>query len=148
MLATSGELKDDSKSRVIEYGGAPHVVKELLAEAFRYSTKSIKVSIPEYDKELSNLFTHIKNTNSVYPGTIKIMNLNLLIKQLSPYLSGKISIDDIDESNKRLVNNNNSFTVSYDYLQHLILQGNQNLEEDLQHVSPIPFPFPEGLNYV
>ncbi|MFJ5759856.1 GNAT family N-acetyltransferase [Neobacillus sp. NPDC093182] len=148
ILGVSFPSSSDSPARVIEWGGDPKAIQALLAESFQYGITSIKCSFPSYEVALNRLLNNREKTVTPYPGTIKIINLELLLKQLEPFLRGKVEIEDIDENNKKLVFNQRSMTLDNASLERLILQGAPDLDCYLKDIFPIPLPFPEGLNYV
>lgn len=139
---------DEQPLRVIEWGGEAQSILSILAASFQYGINALKCSFPLYEKELNNLLNSIEKTDSSYPGTIKITNLDLLLKQVEPYFSGKVQIVDVDKSSKKLIFNQESLILDNASLEKLILQGNPNLDGYLNDIFPIPLPFPEGLNYV
>jgi GNAT superfamily N-acetyltransferase len=148
VLGVPYRITSDSQSRVIEWAGDPRAIKALLAESLRYDINSIMLSLPSYEVELIELFNLFKKTVTPFPGTIKLMELNLLLKQLNPYFKGKIDIIDIDEQHKKLIYNRKSTIVTNVTLKKFLLQGTGESDEYLKDIFPIPFPYSEGLNYV
>ncbi|WP_218780982.1 GNAT family N-acetyltransferase [Bacillus sp. EB106-08-02-XG196] len=138
----------DQPAQVIEWGGEPQAIQTILAETFQNGIKSLKCSIPLYEKELNKLLNSLEKTNASYPGTVKITNLDLLLKQAEPFFSGKVKIVEVDKSSKKLIFNQKSMILDNASLEKLILQGNPTLGSYLNEIFPIPLPFPEGLNYV
>ncbi|ALC91389.1 hypothetical protein AM500_17475 [Bacillus sp. FJAT-18017] len=135
-------------SRVVEWGGDPLAVRSLLGAAFTYELNSLVVNVPAFEKELSDQLEFLPKTELQYPGTIKVMNLDLLLSQLGPYFENKLTISDVDENHKELKVNGNSVIIGNQELEELILKGTKEVGMPLQDVFPIPFPFPQGLNYV
>jgi len=133
---------------VIEWGGEPNAIKAILAQAFENGINSLKYSIPTYENELNRLLDVIEKTAAPFPGTIKIMNLDLLLKQVEPFLEGKIEIIEHDTRSKKVIFKQKSVILDNISLEKLILQGDPNLDAYLNDIFPIPLPFPEGLNYV
>jgi len=138
----------DQPARVIEWGGEPNAIKAILAQAFENGINSLKYSIPTYENELNRLLDVIEKTAAPFPGTIKIMNLDLLLKQVEPFLEGKIEIIEHDTRSKKVIFKQKSVILDNISLEKLILQGDPNLDAYLNDIFPIPLPFPEGLNYV
>ncbi|RFB18716.1 GNAT family N-acetyltransferase [Bacillus sp. HNG] len=135
-------------SRVIEWGGDPIAIRTLLAEAFTYGPDSLLWNVPSYEKELiQDLDSFQEKVDQTYPGTIKIMNLDLLLNQLGPYFKDKLVISTMDDKQKRLFNDENSTILSNLDVEELILKGSKNVDW-YSYIFPIPFPFPQGLNYV
>jgi predicted N-acetyltransferase YhbS len=135
-------------SRVIEWGGDPLAIRRLLAEAFNNGLNSLLVNVPTFEKALNQLLDSLEKVEVPYPGTMKIMNLDLLLKQLRPYFDGKVEISNEDENNKKLVFEQNSIIISNQELEELIFKGNIKLDSYLDDIFPVPFPLPQGLNYV
>jgi GNAT superfamily N-acetyltransferase len=148
ILGMSLPSASESPARVIEWGGDPKAIQALLAESFQYGITSIKCSFPSYELALNRLLNYNEKTVTPYPGTIKIISLDLLLKQLEPILRGKVEIEDIDDNHKKLIFNQKSMTVDNASLERLILQGAPDLDCNLKEIFPISLPFPEGLNYV
>jgi hypothetical protein len=148
VLGISDSSRGETTSRVIEWAGNPRSILAVLAEVFNYGINAIRLSVPFYELELNRLLHSIKRTAAPFPGTIKVTNLKLLLKQLGPFLNGKIEIKDVDENYKELIVNQKSVLIEVSALEKLILQGDHNLDTDLNDIFPIPLPFPEGLNYV
>nr|WP_309100975.1 GNAT family N-acetyltransferase [Fredinandcohnia onubensis] len=141
--------QENVESRIIEWGGDPEAIVSLLKEAFSYGIESLLFNVPTYEKELIlKLDPELGSGEQSFPGTIKIMNLGLLLQQLAPYFKDKLHISDIDENNKTLIYKGNSVTISNRDLEELILKGNKDLDSSIHDLFPIPFPFPQGLNYV
>jgi GNAT superfamily N-acetyltransferase len=138
----------ESISRVIEWGGDSQAIQAVLAESFQYGVNSLKLSVPTYEIELNRLLYSIEKIVAPFPGTVKIMDLNLLLEHLAPFFNGKIEIVDVDHNHKKLLFNQKSLLLDNAALEKLILQGGPNLDSFLNGVFPIPLPFPEGLNYV
>jgi GNAT superfamily N-acetyltransferase len=148
ILGMSHPSAGESPARLIEWGGDPKAIQALLAESFQYGITSIKCSIPSYEIALATLLNKNEKTVTAFPGTIKIISLDLLLKQLEPIFKGKVEIEDIDNNHKKLIFNQRSMTVDNASLERLILQGAPDLDCYLKEIFPIPLPFPEGLNYV
>ncbi|MEH7253745.1 GNAT family N-acetyltransferase [Neobacillus niacini] len=140
--------QENVDKRVIEWGGDPKAIRCLLAEAFKYGLNSLLVNIPAFETALNEEFDLLERVVEPYPGTMKIMNLDLLLKQLSSYFEGKVEILTEDINHKRLIFKQNSVVISNQELEELILKGNGNFDSYLHNIFPIPFPFPQGLNYV
>lgn len=138
----------DQPARVIEWGGEPQAVQTILANSFQCGIKSLKCSFPIHEKEINKLLNSLEKTDAPYPGTIKITNLDLLLKQAEPFFRGKVKIVDVDNSSKKLIYNQKSVILENASLEKLILQGNPTLDGYLNDIFPIPLPFPEGINYV
>lgn len=137
------------ESRIIEWGGDPTAIVSLLKEAVTYGIDSLLFNIPTYEKELiQKLDLALESVEQSFPGTIKIMNLDLLLQQLAPYFKDKLQISNIDENNKSLINKKNSVSINNRELEELILKGNNNIDSYSKDLFPVPFPFPQGLNYV
>lgn len=147
-VPNSSSKSGEQPARVIEWGGEPEAVKAILAQAFEKGISSLKFSIPAYEKELNRLLDTIEKTAAPFPGTSKIMDLDLLLKQIQPFLHGKIKIINHDMRSKELIFNQKSVVLDNVSLEKLILQGDPNLDAYLNDIFPIPLPFPEGLNYV
>ncbi|WP_223591766.1 GNAT family N-acetyltransferase [Neobacillus bataviensis] len=148
VLGVPDTSEGESTSRVIEWAGDPKGIQAVLAESFQYGFTSMRLSVPEYERELNRLLYSIEKTEAAFPGTIKITNLDLLLGQLKPYLFGKLEIVDADERNKKLLFNEKSIIVDNAALEKLILQGDPTLDSYLNDIFPVPLPFPEGINYV
>ncbi|WP_053365842.1 GNAT family N-acetyltransferase [Bacillus sp. FJAT-27245] len=140
-----GEEKADS--RAIEWGGDPRAVKTLLASAFTYGLNSLLANVPAFEKGLNQQLDSLEKKEIPFPGTMKIMNLDLLLAQLSPYFEDRLGISTVDENRKELHVNQRSLIVTNQELAEFILHGTK-VDAGLQDVFPIPFPFPQGLNYV
>ncbi|MEH7380174.1 GNAT family N-acetyltransferase [Bacillus sp. JJ1533] len=141
--------QENVESRIIEWGGDPVAVLSLLTEAFTYGIKSLLFNVPAYEKELLQKLDPLpEKVEQSFPGTIKIMNLELLLQQLAPYFKDKLQILNIDENNKSLTYTKDSVTISNLELEELILKGDKNVDSYIGELFPIPFPFPQGLNYV
>lgn len=140
--------KEEVDSRVIEWGGDEEAIPSLLRAAFTYGLDSVIFNIPSFQTALTQQLVSLENTVQRYPGTIKIMNLDLLLEQLTPYLEGKIEFSRIDESRIKLTSKDVSGILSNQELEELILTGNPRGQISYPDVFPIPFPFPQGLNYV
>jgi predicted N-acetyltransferase YhbS len=138
----------NADSRVIEWGGDPLAIRSLLVEAFNYGLNSLLVNVPTFEKALNQLLDSLEKVEVPYPGTMKIMNLDLLLKQLRSYFDGKVEIANEDEHNKKLVFEQNTVVISNQELEELILKGNIKFDSCLDAIFPVPFPFPQGLNYV
>ena len=148
VLGVPNSSTSQSPARLIEWGGEPQAIHALLANSFHYGVNTLKISIPTYETELNGLLVSYEKTVAAFPGTIKITNLNLLLKQLGPYLNGKLKIEATNQNKWKLFFHDKSFTVDDAALEKMILQGDPHLDPDLQGIFPIPLPFPEGLNYV
>jgi predicted N-acetyltransferase YhbS len=135
-------------SRVIEWGGDPQAIRSLLAEAFKYDLNTLLVNIPAFDSALNQQLDSLEKVKESYPGTMKLMNLDLLLTQLSSYFAGKVEIFNEDEEHKKLIFKQSSIVISNQELEDLILKGNTKFDSYLDTIFPIPFPFPQGLNYV
>lgn len=136
-------------SRVIEWGGDPIAIHALLSKAFTYGLNSLILNLPIYDKDLVRQLDPILEKDELpFPGTIKIMNLDLLLNQLGPYFKDKLEISSVDEKQKRLLFNGHSIIKNNEEIEEMILKGNSNIESFSEEIFPIPFPFPQGLNYV
>lgn len=141
--------QENVDSRIIEWGGDPIAILNLLTEAFTYGIDSLLVNVPAYEKELiQKLDPLLEKVEQPFPGTIRIMNLELLLQQLAPYFKNKLQISNVDDNNKSLTNTKDSVTISNRELEELILKGDNNVDSSIQELFPIPFPFPQGLNYV
>jgi GNAT superfamily N-acetyltransferase len=138
----------DQLARVIEWGGEPQAIQTILVNSFQCGIKSLKCSFPIHEKEINKLLNSLEKTDAPYPGTIKITNLDMLLKQAEPFFRGKVKIVDDDNSGKKLIFNQKSIILDNVSLEKLILQGDPNLDGYLNDIFPIPLPFPEGLNYV
>lgn len=138
----------DQPARVIEWGGEPQAIQTILANSFQCGIKSLKCSFPIHEKEINKLLNSLEKTDAPFPGTIKITNLDLLLKQAEPFFRGKVKIVDVDNSSKKLIYNQKSVILDNASLEKLILQGNPTLDGYLNDIFPIPLPFPEGINYV
>jgi len=148
ILGLSHPSADKSPARVIEWGGDPKAIQALLAESFQYGITSIKCSIPSYEIVLTRLLNNIEKTVTAFPGTVKIISLDLLLKQLESIIKRKVEIEIVDNNHKKLIFNQGSMTVDNATLERLILQGGPGLNGSLKEIFPIPLPYPEGLNYV
>ncbi|MEH7745696.1 GNAT family N-acetyltransferase [Neobacillus drentensis] len=135
-------------ARVIEWGGDPQAIKSILTKSFHIDITSLKCSIPVHEKELNQLLISLEKTVAPYPGTIKITNLDLFLKQVEPFLHRKIELIDLDINRKKLIFNQKSIILDNVSLEKLILQGDPNLDDYLNEIFPIPLPFSKGLNYV
>ncbi|WP_042462031.1 GNAT family N-acetyltransferase [Neobacillus dielmonensis] len=142
------QQQDVIDSRVIEWGGDSSAIRTLLGEAFQYGLHSLIVPIPAFDRALNQQLNSLEKEAVPYPGTMKIMNRDLLLKQLDSYFAGKLEILPEDEHHKRLIFEKKSVVISNEELEELILTGNAKLDPYLNELFPIPFPFPQGLNYV
>lgn len=142
--------QENVESRIIEWGGDPIAIVSLLKEAFTYGINSLIFNIPTYEKELIQKLDDplLEKVEQPFPGTIRIMNLELLLQQLAPYFKNKLQISNVDDNNKSLTYAKESITISNRDLEELILKGNKDLDSSIQELFPIPFPFPQGLNYV
>ncbi|ETI67510.1 GNAT family N-acetyltransferase [Neobacillus vireti] len=147
-VPNSSSGSEELPSRVIEWGGEPHAIQSVLAESFQHGISFLQYSLPLHERELNNILNFKEKTVGPFPGTIKITNLDLLLKQLEPFFSGKIEIINIDKDYKKLLYKQKSIILSNADLEKLILQGDSNLDRLLEDIFPIPLPFPEGLNYV
>ncbi|MEH7236001.1 GNAT family N-acetyltransferase [Bacillus sp. JJ1562] len=140
--------QDGVDSRVIEWGGDPDAIRALLSESFNDGLDSLVVNVPTFEKDLiQELDLLQEKVKQQYPGTIKIVKLDVLLHQLAPYFKDKLEISTVDENHKRLLLNGNSVIMSNQDLEELILNGSKNAPY-LKDIFPIPFPFPQGLNYV
>ncbi|MEH7095800.1 GNAT family N-acetyltransferase [Neobacillus vireti] len=148
VLGVPNSSTNQTPARLIEWGGDPQAIHALLANSFQHGVNTLKLSIPTYETELNGLLGSFEKTVAAFPGTIKITNLNLLLKQLQPYFNGKIKIEKAEQNYMKLLFHDKSLVVDDAALEKMILQGNPNLDADLQGIFPIPLPFPEGLNYV
>ncbi|WP_059173877.1 GNAT family N-acetyltransferase [Bacillus sp. FJAT-27445] len=135
-------------SRVIEWGGDPRAVRSLLSAAFTYNLNSLLANVPTFDLGLNQHLETLPKEELPFPGTIKIMNLDLLLAQLGPYFENKLTISNVDENHKELQFNQSSVIMGCQELGEVILKGNEDSDLSLKDVFPIPFPFPQGLNYV
>ncbi|MEH7276523.1 GNAT family N-acetyltransferase [Neobacillus vireti] len=140
--------KENIDSRVIEWGGDPLAIRGLLAEAIKYGLNSLLVNIPAFETALIQQLDSLEKVQEPYPGTVKIMNLDLLLKQLRSYFEGKLEILDEDEDHKKLIFKQTSIVINNQELEELILKGNKRFVPYLDSFFPVPFPFPQGLNYV
>lgn len=141
--------QDGVDSRVIEWGGDPVAIRELLTEAFSYGLNSLVLNVPTFEKDLiQELDSLQEKVEQPFPGTMKIMNLDVLLNQLGPYLKDKLEISTVDEDHKSLLYKGNSVIMNNHELEELILKGSKNVDSYLEDIFPIPFPFPQGLNYV
>lgn len=140
--------QENVDSRVIEWGGDPQAIPSLLAESFKYRLNSLVVNIPDFEKALNQQLDSLEKVEVPYPGTIKIMNVDLLLNQLGSYFNGIVEISNEDENNKKLIFKQNSVVISNQELEELILKGNIKFDSYLDDLFPVPFPFPQGLNYV
>jgi predicted acetyltransferase len=148
IFAVPSSASKNVPARVIEWGGAEDAVCAILEKSFQYGGKTIKFSVPAYENKLNQLLSSVKKEETVYPGTVKIMNLELFLEQLEPFLSGKMEIKNVDENHKELRINQKLITLDNDALEKWLLLGEQNSDFFLNNIFPIPLPFPEGLNYV
>lgn len=148
VLGVPNSATAQSPARLIDWGGEAHAIHALLARSFQHGVNSLKISIPTYEVELNGLLGSFEKTVAAFPGTIKITNLNMLLNQLGPYLNGKIKIEEANQNQWKLLFQDKSLIVDNAALEKIILQGDPNLDLDLQGIFPIPLPFPEGLNYV
>ncbi|WP_010281331.1 GNAT family N-acetyltransferase [Bacillus timonensis] len=143
------EEQEGVDSHVIEWGGDPLAITTLLSEAFTYGLDSLTWNVPSYEKELIQALDLLQEkVEKTYPGTIKIMNLDRLLNQLNPYFKDKLDISTVDENQKRLLGKEISVFMSNSQVEELILKGSKNVDSYFGDVFPIPFPFPQGLNYV
>ncbi|MEH7226076.1 GNAT family N-acetyltransferase [Bacillus sp. JJ1566] len=141
--------QDSVDSRVIEWGGDPVAILTLLSEAFTYGLDSLVLNLPTFERDLvQKLDSLLEKVEQTYPGTMKIMNLDVLLNQLGPYLQGKLEISTVDKNNKRLTFKGYSVIMSNHDIEELILKGNKIGDLDVKDIFPISFPFPQGWNYV
>ncbi|GHI00759.1 GNAT family N-acetyltransferase [Neobacillus kokaensis] len=148
VLAAPNLGQPQAVSRVIEWGGDPEAVCSLLAETFRYGSETVRLMVPAFETALIKLLSSLEKSEASYPGTIKIMGLDVFLQQLAPYLAGKITISTIDDQHKQLSWGQNSVIVENNTLEQMILKGIHGLDDGLANIFPVPFPYPEGLNYV
>lgn len=140
--------QENVESRVVEWGGNPEAIKSLLQQGFTYGLNKLIFNVPTYESALNEQLDSLDSVEQAYPGTMKIMNLALLLEQLGPYLNGKVDIVTIDENHKKLSFKQKSVVLRNQEIEELIVKGNQNRDSNLQSIFPIPFPYPQGLNYV
>ncbi|MEH7388075.1 GNAT family N-acetyltransferase [Bacillus sp. JJ1521] len=139
----------EADSRVIEWGGDPVAIRALLSEAFTYGLDSLVLNVPTFEKDfIQELDSLQEKVEQPFPGTMKIVNLDVLLDQLGPFLKDKLEISTVDEQNKSLLFKGNSVIMNNQALEELILKGSKNGDSYLEDLFPIPFPFPQGLNYV
>lgn len=145
-----GEKRKDINhiGRLIEWAGDPKLVRPLMAETFSYGITTLIANFPLYETAINKELDALEKKETTFPGTIKIMNLDLLLQQLQPYFKDKqIEIMNNGSDQKVIQYNNQSINIENQQLERLLLKG------DIHFVSetgafPIPFPYPEGLNYV
>lgn len=136
------------ESHLMEWGGDPSAIRTLLAETFQYNIEVLNANIPSYD-ELINELKSTQFEQSPFPYfTVKIIDIDRLLQQLEPYFEGKVEIEKIDDSTYQITNQKEIYEVSIDELQEWLLHGTTVTNPDLERVFPIPFPSPQGLNYV
>ncbi|WP_251552218.1 GNAT family N-acetyltransferase [Neobacillus muris] len=140
--------QEKAESRVIEWGGEPGVIKSLVGKAFTYGIHSLIFNLPAYETELVQQLEPYEKAERLFPGTMKIINLEVLLKQLRPYLEGKVEISTVDENHKKLSYHDTSVQMKNEEVEELIYKGSKQADSYLQEIFPIPFPFPQGLNYV
>ncbi|CEG26433.1 GNAT family N-acetyltransferase [Bacillus sp. B-jedd] len=148
MFGVPYEGQEKADSRAIEWGGDPAAVRSLLASAFTYGLNTLLVNVPAYEKELNGQLDGMSKEKLPFPGTMKIMDLDLLLSQLGPYFENKLSITAKDENQKELRFGEQTVLISNQELEELLLKGSKDMDPLLDDVFPIPFPFPQGLNYV
>ncbi|WP_053362655.1 GNAT family N-acetyltransferase [Bacillus sp. FJAT-27251] len=140
--------QEGAESRVIEWGGEPEALCRLIGETFNYGLKSLLLNVPTFETALNVQLASLKKEEQPYPGTIKILNLDLLLDQLGPFLKDKIDISKQDGLQYKLAHNQNYLVVGHQEMEELILKGTNRSFSNLDPVFPIPFPHPQGLNYV
>ncbi|WP_077618128.1 GNAT family N-acetyltransferase [Bacillus sinesaloumensis] len=137
--------QENVDSRIIEWGGDPEAIQSLIAEAFTYGIQTLLFNLPNYEKDMvQKLGIVLEKKEQLFPGTMKIMNLDLLLQQLTPYFNEKLQISKVDEHTRKIIYKNESVLISNAELEELIVKGNNTGNS----IFPIPFPFPQGLNYV
>jgi len=148
MFGVPYDGQEKADSRAIEWGGDPRAVKSLLASTFAYGLNSLLVNVPAFEKDLNRQLDDLPKEELPFPGTMKIMDLDLLLSQLSPYFENKLSITTKDETHKELRFGEQTVLISNQELEELLLKGLKDMDSLLDDLFPIPFPFPQGLNYV
>ncbi|WP_449540361.1 GNAT family N-acetyltransferase [Ferdinandcohnia sp. Marseille-Q9671] len=141
--------QENVNSRIIEWGGDPEAIQDLIAEAFTSGLHTLLFNLPVYEKDMAQkLDSVLEKKEQPFPGTMKIMNLDLLLQQLAPYFKEKLQVSKVDEHTIKLTSKNESVTISQSELEELIVKGDKTKDSWLDEFFPIPFPFPQGLNYV
>ncbi|MEH7380545.1 GNAT family N-acetyltransferase [Bacillus sp. JJ1533] len=148
VMTTPTQEENQAFSRVIEWGGEPKAITSLLAESFRFGMDTLRVKVPWFETKLIESLDSLNKIKTAYPGTIKIMDLDILLEQLAPYFEGKITISSTDANQKQLTWKQHSITVENQMLEQMILTGEHGLDYDFSGIFPVPLPYPEGLNYV
>ncbi|OCA85872.1 hypothetical protein A8F94_13510 [Bacillus sp. FJAT-27225] len=141
------ESQGKADSRVIEWGGDPQAIPGLLAEAFTYDLNSLLFNVPAFEKDILSQLGALPMEELPFPGTMKIMDLDLLLSQLGPYFENKLTISGA-EGQKELHFKQGTVTLSAKQLEEWIVKGSEDPDSQLKDIFPIPFPFPQGLNYV
>lgn len=168
VISVSTEVSD-STAKLIEWAGNPSAIAVILQEAIsKYELTSVEVAVPWYDNDLAEVLQSIASSSSLETDyhTLKIVNPDRLIEQLSPYFRQSptkdlnsdrdLSIERIaDDSYNLRLRNGNNYTVTEEELVSLLFIPNHSLTDQEHNDSllsenslPIPLPYEKGLNYV
>ncbi|NOU73209.1 GNAT family N-acetyltransferase [Paenibacillus sp. LMG 31458] len=148
---------------VIEWGGRPDIVAAIIAYGFeREQLEEMEICVPWHENELTYIF---ESSGCVYKrsqikGTAMVVHVEILIRQLAPYLLQNneafrhLQIETLSDGSNRLYWKGKSFTFSDQEILSLLFDHDPKLSmpDDMKsgilELFPVPFPSTSGLNYI
>lgn len=143
---------------IVERAGEAKTIKALLNHALkRYNLSQLDIPVAWHETELISELQGLPEKTNTNGGTIHIVNLMRLIKQLQPLIKQqqKIKFHPLQDGSCNIIlNDEQSMNLKPDDLVSLIFNPQPSIEMDkslrteLSKIFPIPFPCTYGLNYV